>query len=67
MWDKTVQQIVREAHSEGAWDLLRRVLDHAEQEPGHECQTVEWARRLYRDPEAFSEFVHDCQRVRESR
>lgn len=64
-WDKTVRQIVRDSHREGCWDFLRALLDRAENEPEHECQALEWARRLYRDPEAFDRFVRDSQTARE--
>ena len=66
-WDKTVRQIVSEAHQGGAWDLLRALLDRADHEPGHECQALEWARRLYADPTAFSDFIRDSQKAREGR
>lgn len=66
-WDKTVRQIVRDSHREGCWDLLRAVLDASDQEPGHECQALEFVRRLYRDPQAFDQFVRDSQVLREAR
>lgn len=62
-WDKTIRQHVRDSHASGAWDLLRALLDHSE--PEHECQALEWARRLYRDPETFNQFVRDSQAERE--
>lgn len=66
-WEKTVRQIVRDSHREGCWDLLRAALDIADQEPSHECQALEFVRRLYRDPNAFDAFVRDSQQVRENR
>ena len=64
-WDRTVRQIVHDSHREGCWDLLRALLDHAE--PEHECQALEWAYRLYRDPQSFNEFVRDAQIAREGK
>ena len=65
-WDRTVKQIVRTAHQEGAMDVLRAVLDEFDRD-SHVCVARDWAERLYRDPEAFSEFVHAAQRAREGR
>lgn len=64
-WDLTVKQIVRQAHAEGVSDLLRALLDTADAEPGHECHALEWARRLYADPQNFDRFVRDSQTARE--
>ena len=63
-WEKTVRQIVRESHAEGAMDMLRRLLDEFDREP-HVCLARDLANRLYADPEAFSAFVHDSQAKRE--
>lgn len=66
-WEKTIRQIVRDSHREGAWDLLRAVLDASEHEAGHECEALEFVRRLYRDPHSFDAFVRDSQQAREDR
>lgn len=66
-WDKTVAQIVREAHTAGCMDTLRAILDCFDMEPDHSCMARTWAEQLYRDPETFNQFVRDSQARREDR
>lgn len=66
-WDRTVKQIVHEAHMTGALDVLRAVLDCFDMEPEHECMAKSWASRMWSDPETFSEFVRNAQEAREGR
>ena len=64
-WQKTVKQIVRESHMAGAHDVLRAFLDEADKDVHHDCLAVNWARRMYSDPETFNAFIRDSQAHRE--
>jgi hypothetical protein len=63
-WDKTVKQIVHEAHMKGALDVLRAVLDCFDMEPDHSCMARTWAEQMYRDPTSFDEFVRQARETR---
>ena len=61
-----IRKIVHFSHEAGAMDVLRAILDEADQlDPGHDCMGLALARRLFRDPDALNGFLNAARDRRE--